>query len=669
MRPRAITLLCRLLLPLVVVILGHAGGALAYFSATGAGTAPATVATITGPSGVTVVQSGTSITISWSAATLSTGAAVQGYTVKRSDEVTVCGSPTLVTSLSCTDTSVPTGTYTYSVTAVYQSWDSAASSGSFTVLTAPTITSSPPAASNSSTASFSFTGGNGSSYKCQLDGGPYATCTSPAAYSGLAEGSHTFKLYAAQGSSTGPVTTYSWSVDTTPPSQSLALAGGPSGAYLTGSILYYKGNAAGSFKLVDTVSDSGSGPASASFPTIPTAGWSHAAETVSTPSGGPYTSSTFSWSAGAASPGSYTVTGADAAGNTASSSLTLVNDSTVPTGGAVTVNGTAATSGAGSTSQATNSTSFTISNRTDYTDSGSGLKSSILTVQSETLSGSTCGSPGSGGPFTSSTTISGTTQPSGILAGYCYVYTLTGTDDVGNVAQVSTTVIDNALSFKVTTQPTSVTAGVATASNAVVVTAIKNSTTDTSYTGSVLTWSGSSNSPSGTAPTLPTNPTWTSGQATFGITLVKAESETLSVTDGTRSATFSPITVNPGSASRVAWASPSSPAGLPSPCLFTCAYSSGFGFNQTWNAYVSITDSVGNVVSNLGAGHTVVVTLGGGAKGSTTPASPATFTIPTSGSAQSATQLQYKSPASGSYTDTLTATSVGYSGATASFSK
>jgi hypothetical protein len=453
------------------------------------------------------------------------------------------------------------------------------------------------------------------------------------------------------------------------PSQSLALAGGATGAYLTGSTLYFNASAAGSFKLVDTVSDSASGPASASFPNLAASGWTtHPAQLVSTPAGGPYTSSTFSWSSGASSPGSYVVTGADAANNTTATTLTFVNDSTLPSSGAVTVNGTAATA-AGSTSQATNSTSFSIASRTDYTDSGSGLSSSVLTVQSESLSGNTCGALGSGGPFTSPTTITGTTQPSGIVADYCYVYVLTGTDNVGNVAQVSTTVIDNAVSFQVTTQPTSVTAGTATGSSAVVLTAIKNGATDTTYTGATLSWSGASNSPSGATPTLPTNPTWSAGQATFGITLVKAETETLTVGDGTRSATFNPITVSPGTASNVAWTSVSSPAGVPSPCYFTCTYGSGFGNGQSWSAYVSITDSDGNVVTNVGIGHVVIVTLGGNAKGSTTPASPATLVIPSSGAATSSTQLQYKSVANGNYTDTLTAVAVGYTSATASFSR
>ena len=75
----------------------------------------------------------------------------------------------------------------------------------------------------------------------------------------------------------------------------------------------------------------------------------------------------------------------DNAGNTETTHTTgtLKIDIVAPSGGAVMVNSAAATSG-GSTSTTT-STSFAINSRTDYTDSGSGLASSTLTVQSETL--------------------------------------------------------------------------------------------------------------------------------------------------------------------------------------------------------------------------------------------------------------------------------------------
>lgn len=640
------------------------GTAAAYFSTGGSGSGATQAANIVGPAGVSATQSGTNLTVTWSPANLSSGVAVQGYKLTRSDGTTVCGSPTLVTSLSCTDASVPSGSYTYTVDAVYNSWDQSATSAALTVLTAPAISSEPANPSNNASAGFSFSGGSGSSYQCKLDAGAYATCVSPYSPASLSQGSHTFSVRAVSGSGAGPVTSYTWSLDTVSPTQSIALAGGAAGAYLTGTTLYYRGSAAGSFKLVDTVSDSGSGPASATYPSISTSGWTHASETVSAPSGGPYGSSSFSWTAGPGTPAGYSVTAADAAGNAASTALTFVVDNTAPTGGALTVNGTAA-SAAGSTSQATNSTTFAIASRTDYAAGGPGLQSSVLSVESESLGAGGCGAPGSGGPFATVTTITGTAQPSGILAGFCYVYTLTGTDNVGNTASVRTTVIDNALSFKVTSQPAS--ALVATTAS-VTLAAIKNGVTDTTYAGSALTWSGAAVSPTGTAPTLPTSPAWTAGLATFTITLTDAQTATLTVTDGTRSATFSPIAVSPGAPAALAWTSPaSSVTPLPSPCFFTCTYASGFGNASTWSAYVSLTDSQGNVITNVGSAVTVQVILTGGpGKGTATPA---TVNIPAVGAATSSVQVQYTSVLHGNYTDTLTAAATPYASATAGFSR
>jgi len=121
-------------------------------------------------------------------------------------------------------------------------------------------------------------------------------------------------------------------VDNTAPGISLALAPNPTGASMTGTVTYFRASASGSLAYVATVTDSGSGPASAVFPVRSTAGWSHPAETVTSPSGGPYQSSAFTWSSGASAPANYTITVADAAGNTASIATTSTIDTTNPTG-------------------------------------------------------------------------------------------------------------------------------------------------------------------------------------------------------------------------------------------------------------------------------------------------------------------------------------------------
>ncbi len=72
-------------------------------------------------------------------------------------------------------------------------------------------------------------------------------------------------------------------LDNTGPTNSLSLGASPVGAFMNGTTIYYKGNAPGSFTVVNAVSDAGSGPASATFPAIATTSWAHNVETVSTP--------------------------------------------------------------------------------------------------------------------------------------------------------------------------------------------------------------------------------------------------------------------------------------------------------------------------------------------------------------------------------------------------
>jgi hypothetical protein len=84
---------------------------------------------------------------------------------------------------------------------------------------APAISAKPPSLSNSTSASFSFTDTEaGVSFVCKLDGGAPAACSSPKAYSGLSQGSHTFQVQArdAAGNLSGPAS-WTWTVDTVPP--------------------------------------------------------------------------------------------------------------------------------------------------------------------------------------------------------------------------------------------------------------------------------------------------------------------------------------------------------------------------------------------------------------------------------------------------------------------
>src|SRR5437870_8449004 len=96
--------------------------------------------------------------------------------------------------------------------------DARPSSYTWTVDTTPpdtSITAAPPSVSISSSASFSFTATEaGSSFACQLDGSAFAPCASPQSYSGLALGTHSFRVRATDpaGNTDPTPASYTWTV-------------------------------------------------------------------------------------------------------------------------------------------------------------------------------------------------------------------------------------------------------------------------------------------------------------------------------------------------------------------------------------------------------------------------------------------------------------------------
>ncbi len=88
--------------------------------------------------------------------------------------------------------------------------------------TAPdtTINSGPSGTVTTADASFTFgSTETGSTFQCQLDGAAYAACTSPWAYTGLANGSHTFSVRAtdAAGNTDASPASRTWTVDVAAP--------------------------------------------------------------------------------------------------------------------------------------------------------------------------------------------------------------------------------------------------------------------------------------------------------------------------------------------------------------------------------------------------------------------------------------------------------------------
>lgn len=236
--------------------------------------------------------------------------------------------------------------------------------------------------------------------------------------------------------------------------------------------------------------------------------------------------------------------------------------------------------------------------------------------------------------------------------------------------------VGSATRFALTASTTSLTAG--DAGTSLRVTALDaGGNTATSYTGvHSLTFSGSSRSPSGTAPTVtdssgtpvafgtPTAIAFTNGVATVsagtnGVMVLRDDgSDSIGVSDGTidENGNELDVTVATGRAARLGWTSVTVSTGsLSSPCLFTCTHSDANN-STTFQARVSVTDTEGNLVSNVGSGHTVRVftpTSGAGSGGSfTSPTSgtSVTLTISNSGSAISTASFTFRAQNSGSWT-------------------
>jgi hypothetical protein len=106
-----------------------------------------------------------------------------------------------------------------------------------------TISTKPAATSATAAPSFSFTSTAYTSFACKLDAGTFGACTSPQAYTGLADGSHTFTIHAidANGVATADAV-YTWTINTVAPTLNpltLKVTGGNTTATATFSHTIY----------------------------------------------------------------------------------------------------------------------------------------------------------------------------------------------------------------------------------------------------------------------------------------------------------------------------------------------------------------------------------------------------------------------------------------------
>jgi hypothetical protein len=240
-----------------------------------------------------------------------------------------------------------------------------------------------------------------------------------------------------------------------------------------------------------------------------------------------------------------------------------------------------------------------------------------------------------------------------------------------------------ATSLFLTAASTTPTAG--TADNLTITAKDAYGNTSTSYTGSHnLTFGPVADSPSGAHATVSDSSSsavnfgtatpigFSEGIATVSgskngvMTLVKAGSTSLTVTDGSISnGSGLAVSVSPGAAARLAWANAKVSKGtLSSLCLFTCT-GTELTSSGTFKANVSVTDSSGNTVSALGSGHTVSVTM------TTGTITGGSLTIASSGPAESTTQFTFTPPSKGGASALTAATAAGtvYTSATASMSR
>src|SRR5262249_19985032 len=142
---------------------------------------------------------------------------------------------------------------------------------------------------------------------------------------------YTFTIADNVGNVSSPVTAVA-KVDTQAPNISVdaptALSGTGAQYYDAGSkTLFFRSTASGSFRLNSTTSDAHTAVTGVTYPDLSgVSGWS----TSGTDS---------SWSSGAAAPGARNITATDSAGNTASDTITIANDTAAPNGQSITLTG------------------------------------------------------------------------------------------------------------------------------------------------------------------------------------------------------------------------------------------------------------------------------------------------------------------------------------------
>lgn len=454
----------RRLLVVAFVSLLCAGGVAvhAYWSGPGVGTAGASIGTLAAPTSVTATPVAITgvVRVTWSVVTAPDGGSPTGYVVTRTQgasTASACGSslaaPLGGATVTCDDTGVPAGTYTYAVTAVYRSWTAASSASSPVVVAAdatpPSVSSivkadaSPTAAASVRwTVTFSesvsgvgtgdftlLTSGTVAGTSLTSVSGSAATYTVTAA-TGSGTGTLTLRLVdddtivdvgsnplggsGTSGAGDGSITGAAYTVDKSAPTAPVITLDQPTGnTWISGTTAFIAAQASnsGTFRVTATTSDTDTGIDRVTFPSpLGLAGGGD--DTTS-----PY-QTTYSWTAATASLGALTITAMNGVGLTSTGSFTLTWDVVAPNVSAPTVT-------AGYYSVA--SVPVTLPSATD---AGSGVAAGSVIVQrdSAALGAGTCAAfPSTWTPVT----LSGGADTT-VVSGRCYRYRQLVSDNVGN---------------------------------------------------------------------------------------------------------------------------------------------------------------------------------------------------------------------------------------------
>jgi hypothetical protein len=154
-----------------------------------------------------------------------------------------------------TYTGVPDGAHTFQARAVDPSGnrDASPASYSWTIDATPPNTSigptQPAPLTTATSATFDFSSNESPvTFACSLDGGAFASCTTPKTYTGLGDGSHTFQVRATDAATNTDPTpaSYSWTVDTTAPVTSIGPSMPPADTSSTGATFDLASNEGGS---------------------------------------------------------------------------------------------------------------------------------------------------------------------------------------------------------------------------------------------------------------------------------------------------------------------------------------------------------------------------------------------------------------------------------------